>query len=109
MSSRISQRNSFGADANLSRRIQRNIERDPQAGNLKLSNVSFTAPDAIVDAGSGNWSAVYRVGDLVEVCGSVANSRRWRVTAVGASILNVSPPLIVTEGSGPAIVVQRDS
>lgn len=107
MSSRTSQSVSLGADANFSRRTQSKTERDPQAGDVQATTISFTAPATIAD--SANGLGGYAVNDAIDVRGSTLNSRRWMVLTTGAGSITVIPAGIQTEAAGPAIIIQRES
>ena len=107
MSSRVSQTGSAGADANLSRRSQLKIERDPNAGDYQAATIGFTSPATIAD--SANGLGLYGVGDTIDVRGSALNSRRYVAVTVSVNSITVRPAMITTEAAGPAIIVLRDS
>ena len=48
-----------------------------------------------------------RVGDRVEVRGSPANSRVYKLTAASAGSLTVVPAVVTSESAGPTITVRR--
>ena len=103
MSSRNPVTSSFGADGNLSRRDQQNLERDPGSTISKQTTISFTSPNTIAcSANTLNWT---RVGGWIEIRGSAQNSRVYNVVSVsgdGAS-LTVAPSVVTTEAAGPLI------
>ncbi len=106
MTTRVEQTRAEGAAANLSRRDLQNIERDPQSSlNVKGTGISFTNPGTIAD--SGNGFGVFIVGDRVEVRGSPANSRVYKLTAASAGSLTVVPAVVTSESAGPTITVRR--
>lgn len=107
MSSRQSQTVSLAAAANYSRSTQSKIERDPQAGDIQLTTISFTAPATISD--SANGLGIYGVNDAIDVRGSSLNSRSWIVLTAGAGSITVYPSGIQTAAAGPVIIMQRDS
>lgn len=109
MSTRDSQTTSQGADANLSRRTTRNIERDPGTNSMpKASTISFTAPNTISD--SANGLALIKTNDVVDVRGSALNSRRYYVASGGsAGSFTVVPAVIQTEAAGATVTIIRES
>jgi hypothetical protein len=105
MSSRVKQTVGASAAGNESRRGQSKIERDPGAGNLQATTISFTSPGTIADSGSG--LGLYAVNDVIDVRGSARNSRLWTVATAGAGSITVTPALITTESAGPTIILQK--
>ncbi|CAB4166158.1 hypothetical protein UFOVP843_13 [uncultured Caudovirales phage] len=105
MSTRVKQTVGASAAGNESRRTGSKIERDPGAGNLQATTISFTASGTIAD--SGNGLGLYAVNDVVEVRGSAANSKLWTVATAGAGSITVTPAQITTESAGPTIILQK--
>lgn len=108
MSTRDSQTIAQSSDANLSRRTQSKIERDPGTGALrKATTIGMTSPNLITD--SANLLGIFKVGDIIDVRGSSLNSRRWYVTAVAAGQLTVLPAIVRTEAAGAEMTIIRES
>lgn len=104
MTTRISQRQTFGAAADDTRQPQQQGVRDKGATVVRATTISFTSPATISDSGSG--FGAFRVNDTIEVTGGT-NRRRWTVATAAAGSLTVRPARITTASAGATITVRK--
>jgi len=102
---RIRQLFPLSAALNNTRRNNNRQAGDKGGPVVAATDISFTSPDTISSSGSGFPSSSL-VGQIIEVAGSAANSRQWRVVTNSASTITVAPTQITTESSGALITIR---
>ena len=102
MSTRINQRQTYGAASTSERQPQQANGRTTP--NLTGTGISFTNPATIAD--SGNGLAIFAPGDRIEVTGP-SNRGRWTVATAAAGSLTVTPGRIATASAGGSVSIRK--
>lgn len=90
---------------NDTRKEQSRNTFDKGGFNVQGVDIAFATTDTITSVANA-FPTGLAAGQMIEITGSVLNSRQWRVATVAAGTITVTPAQIQLEAAGPLIDIR---